>query len=310
MTADVTRIVFCPACGARYGVDPALLDGAGLRVLCGTCGACFDAERVRSAGESQPAEVAPGASEPVVDVLASVHGPRVVIGHEVPSAVRTLVRVLREAGYAPVPVRSGEQVLQACDPAMPATPEAVVLDVGIPGVMAFEVIDQLRAHPKTKGLPVVLLASVFERTRYKRRPNQLYGADAYLELHHVPDRLAPILDALREQRPLPTERLQAPVERAQAAPLRSSPPTLDDDGLRTLVRRLLSDVALYHGDEVAAGVAAGDPLRDVRDAVRDAEQLFLEAAGPRDRKPLFDEELADFVARLNEARRVRGMADG
>jgi CheY-like chemotaxis protein len=205
-------------------------------------------------------------------------------------------------------VRSGDQVLQACDPALPARAEAVVLDVGVPGVMAFEVMDQLRAHPSTKELPVILLASVFERTRYKRRPNQLYGADAYLELHHVPDRLVTLLDALRSKEPLPEERVQAPADRARAAALRAEVTPLDDDGLVRVARRVLSDMALYHGDEIARGVAEGEPLAHVQDALAGARQLFEELAA--ERIALFEEEVEDFVARLNERDRVRRRANG
>jgi predicted Zn finger-like uncharacterized protein len=300
MTDDGT-VVFCPACGARYTIGPELLIGDGLRVLCGTCGGGFAASEVAAQAPSD--EVAAAGES-----AATVALPRVVIGHEVPSATRTIARVLRGGGYAPVPVRTGDQVLQAIDPALPAPVDGVVLDVGVPGVLAFEVIDQIRSHPSTKGLPVVLLASVFERTRYKRRPNRLYGADAYLELHHVPDRLCSIIDALRGSEPIPDERVQAPADRARAAALRAEVSTLDGEGLRILARRLLSDMALYHGDEVARGVAAGDPLGQVPEAVEAARQLFLDVSP--DTPGVFAEELDDFVARLNERDRVRRKADG
>lgn len=293
-------VVFCPACGARYSIEPELLEGPPLRVLCGTCGGSFLGEEVLRA--EAPEE---DTSSPVS--LELLGAPRVVVGHEVPSAARTIARVLRQGGYAPVPVKAGEQVLQACDPALPAPCVGVVLDVGIPGVMAFEVIDQLRAHPATSRIPIVLLASVFERTRYKRRPTQLYGADAYLELHHVPDRLNVILNAVRAGQPAPESRLQAPADRANAAPFRGRPPVLDETGLRTLARRLLSDAALYHGDEVARGVAAGEPLRFLADAVEAARQLFLEVAS--DRAALFEEEVEALGARLDERTRARRAVD-
>jgi len=301
MTTTDDSIVFCPACGARYTVIAELLEGSGLRVLCGTCGGGFSADEVTATTDA----AAQSAAKEAIDTL---HFPRVVIGHEVPSATRTIARVLRAGGYAPVPVVTGEQVLQACDPALPERAVAVVLDVGVPGVMAFEVIEQIRAHPAMKEMPVVLLASVFERTRYKRRPNRLYGADTYLELHHVPDRLVMILDALREKRPVPSERVQAPADRARAAALHAEVSTLDEEGLRRLARRVLSDMALYHGDEVSRGVAEGKPLAHLPDAVDAARELFREIAG--DESGLFEQELNDFIARLNERDFVRQKANG
>ena len=36
---------------------------------------------------------------------------------------------------------------------------------------------------------VILIASVFNKTAYKRTPHSLYGADDYVEQHHIPDML-------------------------------------------------------------------------------------------------------------------------
>jgi predicted Zn finger-like uncharacterized protein len=304
----MNRVVFCPSCGARYDVAADIVAPVGLVLLCGSCGhasamGVFTAEVQRTESD-------------VARALEEAHHPRVVVGHEVPAASRSIAHALRQHGYAPVCVKTGEQVLSACDPAMPAPPVAVVLDVAISGVLAFEVIEQLRAQPATRELPVVLLASVFERTRYKRRPTNLYGADAYLELHHVPDRLATIVETLRGKNAVPPERLQAPVERARAASLRGRPVADDVETARALARRLLSDVALYHGDELAEGVRRGDPfgaLAAAVDAARDMHRgaasslgasgtAGVEGIGQR-AEQVFDEELRRFAAHLLERER-------
>ena len=309
MTGGSSRVIFCPSCGARYVADEVLLTGASLVVLCGLCGAVSRVDDLAdgaSASEDVLRRPAPTTEQ---DAIAEALLPRVVVGHEVPAASRSIAQVLRGAGYSPACVRFGEQVLQACDPAMPAMPEALVLDVGIPGVMAFEVIEQLRAQKATAAIPVILLASVFERTRYKRRPNRLYGADAYVELHHVPDRLPVLLKSLRDKVPAPAERLQAPVERALAASLRAGASTDGFDGIAALARRLLSDVALYHGDEVAQGVKRGAPFMQLQGPIDDARRLFREGVGPRADEDAFDVELDAFVARLLERGRA-GRSDG
>jgi CheY-like chemotaxis protein len=232
----------------------------------------------------------------------------VVVGHEVPAAARTVATTLRSGDYAPVVVKSGEQVLAACDPSLPSPVAAVILDVAIPGVLAFEVIEQLRAHPATKKLPVILLASVFERTRYKRKATNLYGADAYLELHHVPDRLVAVVDSLRNDIPIGDDRLQAPVERARAAGLRGRTTPDDLDAAHALARRLLSDVVLYHGDEVADGVRRGQPFASLASAVDNARELFKDASNKGE---VFEIELQSLSSRLldRDASRSRS-ADG
>ncbi len=294
-------IIFCPACGARYVVDAALLVAQDLGVLCTACG------KASRLGDSD-ADAVNSSAERLAGALTESLWPRVVVGHEVPAAARAIADTLRRGGYAPVCVRSGDEVLAAVDPTMPAQPSAVVLDVGIPGVLAFEIIEALRGSPLTASIPVILLASVYERTRYKRRPNRLYGAAAYLELHHVPDRLVAVVDEVLNNT-LPTlERQQAPVDRARAAGLRlDSPDASDVDGARALARRLLSDVALYHGDEVARGIRQGAPFGGIDDAVCAARDLHARAGGAGD---VFESELKAFALRLSDAKSVGGRAIG
>ncbi|HEY1098825.1 MAG TPA: hypothetical protein VGF99_07845 [Myxococcota bacterium] len=294
--SDTTEaIIFCPTCGARYVVDAALVRGD-VGVLCTACG--------RGSRVDEGHIVAAGAvdDDRVGNAIRDARRPRVVVGHEVPAAARTIADTLRRGGYAPVCVRTGDEVLAALDPAMPAEAAAVVLDVGIPGVLAFEIVEALRRQPSTSSIPVILLASVYERTRYKRRPNRLYGADTYLELHHVPDRLVDVVDAALHAGVAGSERAQAPVDRARAAGLRVDAVEVgDDDTARALARRLLSDVALYHGDEVARGIKDGAPFGGISDAVAAARDLHEKAGGA---VGIFDVELASFASRLVNGRAV------
>ena len=54
-----------------------------------------------------------------------------------------------------------------------------------------------RRAPTTR---VVLVASIYNRTGYKRRPTSLYGADDYVEQHHIPDALVGKLERLDRRR--------------------------------------------------------------------------------------------------------------
>ena len=296
--AGAEAVVFCPACGTRYVVDAEILTaGPPLVVLCTSCGK----------GSSLANEDQTRAARRVDALMAAVtesHWPRVVVGHEVPAAARSIADTLRRGGLSPVCVRSGDEVLAATDPTMPAPPAAVVIDVGIPGVMAFEIIESLRANPATAKVPVVLLASVYEKTRYKRRPNRLYGADAYLELHHVPDRLVDVVRGLVNSEAIGEERQQAPVDRARAAGLRiDGPDPSTEEGARVLARRLLADVVLYHGDEVALGVRRGTPFSGIVDGIDAARDFHARAGGSVD---VFEDERRAFAARLADAKGLGG----
>ena len=78
--------------------------------------------------------------------------------------------------------------------ALERRPAALVLDVALPAVHAYEIVEEVkRRAPDTR---VVLVASIYNRTGYKRRPTSLYGADDYVEQHHIPDALLVKLERL------------------------------------------------------------------------------------------------------------------
>jgi len=279
-------VIHCPACGGRFAAAPRYFEDASVVFLCGACATAFTKAEA-DAGELEAAAAAAG---PSVDV-----GRRVIVGHALPSAQRVVGDVLRKHGFAPVHVTDGSMVVQACDPVMPDRPCAVVLDVGVTEVLAFEVISHVRNFPGCEQLPIILLASVYERTRYKRRPNRLYGANAYLELHHVPDQLGKMLVALVDEKDVPGGRNQTPADRAHAAPLRSAAGDFDP---QALAHRLISDVALYNGDELAQGVSEQDALKYVQGPLDEAKERFVSLMGTDLEVAAFQAALDAFVARL------------
>ncbi|MEW5851965.1 MAG: hypothetical protein AB2A00_24470 [Myxococcota bacterium] len=293
-TADVERrVIFCPSCSRRYAVALDLLQDAHLRLVCGTC------EHVFRPTEPQP--VAP----PRAQDLA--RRPTVVVAHESPAVCTTVGRVLEDAGYAPRFVHDGGRAIASFDDALPDHPVALVLDVGIPDVLAFQVCNVLRSRPNGGNLCIILLASVFERTRYKRRPTSLHGADGYLELHHVPDRLGPLLGDLLARRPTNNPVQHTPLQRARAETLAEPAEALvqDLDAARVLARRLVSDVALYHEAGLARGLLAGEPLSDpdVSAAVHEARSMFRKKVDtPLHGSGVFDDAVQELVAGLKRGR--------
>jgi predicted Zn finger-like uncharacterized protein len=289
-------VVFCPECGHRYALKPDALAQPGLKVLCGTC------ESVFTPGDKP-------APRPVTAVGAVRQ--TVVVAHESPAVCATVGRVLEDSGYAARYVHDGARAVAAFDASLPDHPVALVLDVGVPQVMAFQVIQILRGRPGAGAVKIILLASVFERTRYKRRPTSLHGADGYVELHHVPDRLGGLLTDLLHAQSTPAPRTHLPVERAVAESLRpASEPVLGEEGARGLARRLVSDVALYHEGAMANALKEGHgPLHspEVAAAMGEARDIFMKATvrvGAA-ASSIFEEVLTDLVAGL-----ARGLDPG
>lgn len=193
---------------------------------------------------------------------------RVLVAHDDPSLRDSAMQVTRAAGYEVVGVADGEsaRVLLRSQP----IPAALVVDVALPRVAAYELCDDI----SRLGLPtrVILIASVFSKTAYKRRPTSLYGADDYVEQHHIIDQLAPKLERALQAgaggptSPIPHRRLS---DTAQHRALRIQEAgearmafryTDRRDGIERayrLARLIVADVLLYCGDEVAEWRAAG-----------------------------------------------------
>jgi DNA-binding response OmpR family regulator len=72
--------------------------------------------------------------------------------------IRTLIAArLKAAGHAVRAVEDGESALGAIDAAAP--PDVMILDVGLPGMNGFDLLEQIRALPHTAHVPAIFLSA-------------------------------------------------------------------------------------------------------------------------------------------------------
>ena len=164
-----TRIIRCPACQRYYRIA-AGPPAPGTRLRCSKCKEVFSLAR-------PPTPVPAGSGSGRGRVLVSTDGAEFL---------SLIGEVLAAAGFSLRQARSGEEAWAAIGS---WRPHVVLLDVALPGVPAFELCDRVRADKDLRGTGLILIASVFQQTRYKRAPTSLYGADDYIEKHHIRDRL-------------------------------------------------------------------------------------------------------------------------
>ena len=126
--------------------------------------------------------------------------------------------------------------------------DLLVVDAAISGKPSYELCDAvISANLETK---IILVASVYRKTRYKRRPSSLYGADDYVEQHHIHDKLPEKICALFGGHPSYDEESQVDPERIR----REGDRRLEDGKsalkskvrLARLARIVASDMALYN----------------------------------------------------------------
>ena len=99
-------------------------------------------------------------------------GPLVMVVEDQNSAAALLSITLRRAGYQVKVVRSGADVLES---AVRLRPDAITLDILLPGVDGWEILRSLKESPETRNIPVVVVSVLDDRSL-----GFALGADDYL----------------------------------------------------------------------------------------------------------------------------------
>ncbi len=234
-------IITCSACHKKLRIDAARYAGKKLKVSCPGCHAAIPVS-------------------PLVPV-------KILVAHGEPEVCRSILEVCRE---------DLDDILTCSDAAMARKLLArhsfsvVLLDVALPGTFSFQLIEEIRATgnpPKT-----VLLPSVYNRTAYKRKPTSLYGADAYLELHHLSDRLIPLLLDLLPELTLKSKPFRRTDEEGEERSL--SPDAELAQQAVELARLLVADIALYHQEQIDQGIRQNDLEDRLADQLEEGRRLL------------------------------------
>jgi CheY-like chemotaxis protein len=208
---------------------------------------------------------------------------RVLIAHESTTIREAIRRLVDHGGYRAVTAADGVAALEHL---IQSPPDVLVVDVALPKILGHQLCDEVHA----RGLPtkVILIASVYQRTAYKRRPTSLHGADDYIEQHHIPDALLPKIAQLLPWRTAPRV---GPIDPTEAAAIRQAGEgrlklryaTREEgiQGARRMAALIVSDIALYNGDDFVTALEGGEPTSQVA-ADLAAGRALLEQRVPDD----------------------------
>lgn len=174
-------------------------------------------------------------------------------------------------------------------------PRVLVVDVGLPERAPFELCDDIaQAGLRTR---VVLVASVYNHTRYKRRPTSLYGADDYVEQHHIHDKLAGKVVRLMSGARGPGDVRPGEIDPAAAARVREAADAMltiefedPSQGQRRAARLcelIVADMVLYNGEAIEAMSTLEEAPPQLLEDLQEARAIFdrmvpMEIRGARD----------------------------
>jgi hypothetical protein len=207
-------------------------------------------------------------------------------------------------------------------------PIAMILDVGLQDVFG-PLVESGGTHPDLEGVKVILLSSIHNKAKYKREPDDLYGASDYLERHHIQDELlkkivkhtgsasppaASSMDesllgsvsggrrtpaVTRPPEPRPPD-LRATVARPPESKPVSPEPKSDltaHDAAKRLARLIISDIALYNQKKIEEGIRSNTFHEKLKEELEEGLKLY------RSRTPqeilastnYFEEALQEFI---------------
>jgi len=203
-------------CGAKLRLDDSRITEKGVKVRCPRCGNILLARKPAPEPAAVTAAAAPAKAPKAAAPASSAKSSSsitVLVAHE-NEAVRNMIGdVLLDAEYR---VETAAEGVEALKKATELRPQAMVLDVGLPGIYGFELCERLKDDNQTREMKIILLTSTYDMSRYKRTPVSLYGADDYIEKHHIADELA--LKIRKLIHPEEYAEAPAPAPEAESAP--------------------------------------------------------------------------------------------
>jgi DNA-binding response OmpR family regulator len=139
--------------------------------------------------EDDELELEVGAEGDEDEVLVSERvGPAHVLAvDDDPDILKLLERSLKSAGYVVAVANDGRE---AEEKIKAERYDLVVLDAMLPHVHGFEICARLKANPRTRHVPVILVSAVYRGWRYAHDARETFGADEYIEKpFHIVDLL-------------------------------------------------------------------------------------------------------------------------
>ncbi len=281
-------IVKCPSCAARFRLDREKLAGKRVTMRCARCRSPFRVDlpyslSIRPEGKIQ--------AEKKV---------RVMIAHSDPELCGTIKKIVEDAGFECILGHNGATVIAAMDT---FHPHVAVVDVALQGLYAFEVVDTVRRRPGLADVKIILLSSVYNKAAYKRSPSSLYGADDYIEKHHIPDDLVIKINRLlvgatpaagpadvgevekagkqltaAEGASQSLDFIRSVNEKIQTAEDHeiSAADIPERDRAERLARVIVSDISLYYQDRIDEGIVEGNWSELLATEIKEARRLFSE----------------------------------
>jgi predicted Zn finger-like uncharacterized protein len=182
-------VVICPKCKVKLKVDDAKLSSAGSRFKCPKCGTVLVVKKPPVEHTQQQ---------------KTLDSTTVLVAHSDPEVLESARTILKDQGYRVITSSEGIDVMVK---ALREFPFLAVLEVSLPKIFGFEICKKLKSRPETKNMKFILIPSIFDKTKYRREPVSLHGADDYIESQDIP---AMLVEKINKLVAMPEEGIEKP----------------------------------------------------------------------------------------------------
>lgn len=100
---------------------------------------------------------------------------RVLVVDDEPNILLSLEFLMQQAGFDVDTAEDGEQALASV---AESSPDVILLDISLPGISGFDVLERLRAEPDHASTPIVMLTA--HGREVEREKGLALGADDYI----------------------------------------------------------------------------------------------------------------------------------
>jgi DNA-binding response OmpR family regulator len=152
-------------------------------------------EALLPAGDEPPPTTGPPVSTEVRIQVRPTGRRTVLVVDDEPEIRLLLQRSLEKHGYA---VETAVDGAEAIAKAEALVPDLVLLDAMLPKVHGFEACQQIKASPRCRHVPVIMMTAIYRGWRFAQDARETYGAEDYIEKPFRFDDVLRRIDAVLE----------------------------------------------------------------------------------------------------------------
>jgi DNA-binding response OmpR family regulator len=259
-------VIKCEGCDKAYKIHPEKLPSGISAFPCRACGTLVPIPQIQ------------------VDKVPTQAPGRILVVVEEEELGKLIQRILDSSGYQGNLAFSGKEALNVLKE---GEMDLLLTNVYLHDMMSYELLDKLTSGEFGPVIPSILLSAVHHGARYKRAPTTLYGADDYLERHHLSDLLIPKIRRLlspNEDTPGKITPADVPPPTDDQVQVRRDLETMENaiqppedhqmGAIQRLCRVIVGDIALYNED-IISSTAPESLLDAIASDLREGESLLL-----------------------------------